>query len=177
MPTEVRFHPGQLPSGRAANFTMFTFDQLDQMNPATLRNKCRDLVEKIGEESLPPMPVVKDEVIAWFIDVQCTVARAAGYPGATPRHLGVPDDWAPADVLSSNTAEYFGGDERLAASQKWALKGSGLTFDQLQPSHRGGLSFEEHSYVNQQEAAVGFQNSRLRNQGGSFAARGGFGGM
>lgn len=167
-PAEVKFAAGQLPTGQPATIPMYTFDQLDQSNPTSLRNKTRFLLDKIGQDALPPLPVQKDDVLAWVIDVQIKVATAAGFKGVTPRALGVPDDWAPADVLSHTTGAWFGGDHELSSGQRWALAPADITLDKLQPAHRG-LSFEENMHTNRQEAVNGFHNSRIRNQGGSFA--------
>ena len=44
VPTEIRFDASQLPSGKAATFPIFTFDQLDNMPLMTLK--------KITQENL-----------------------------------------------------------------------------------------------------------------------------
>jgi hypothetical protein len=167
-PTEIKFTAGQLPSGAAATIPIYLFGQLDQFTLPTLRAKARSLAETIGAASLPPAPSQRDELIAWVIDVQIRAAAAAGHAYVTPRALGVPDGWVPSDLLSYSTQGHFGGDGALSASQQWALQGGEITLDKLQPNHRG-LSYDENAWVNQQEAAHGYQESRLRNMGGSFA--------
>jgi len=168
VPTEVRFAPGRLPTGQAATIPIYTFENLEQANINSLKNKAKFLAEKIGEQSLPPVPVLKDEVLAWIIDTQIKVAKVAGVGGVTPRHLGVPDNWESPDDQG-----YFGGDHILPACAENYIKSTGLSMDKLQPSHRG-LSFAENMQVNRQEAANGFHHSRMRNEHGSFYEQGSF---
>ena len=77
----------------------YTFQQLDQCNVGSVRNKARFLVDKIGEQALPPLKAsgTKDELVAWILDVQIkTIAIGAKIVGVTPRHLGAPADWQAA---------------------------------------------------------------------------------
>eukprot|EP00322_Chrysochromulina_rotalis_P020800 CAMPEP_0115832792 /NCGR_PEP_ID=MMETSP0287-20121206/2841_1 /TAXON_ID=412157 /ORGANISM="Chrysochromulina rotalis, Strain UIO044" /LENGTH=179 /DNA_ID=CAMNT_0003286189 /DNA_START=34 /DNA_END=573 /DNA_ORIENTATION=- len=162
VPTEVRFETGQLPTGQAATIPIYTFDNLEQMNLLSLRNKAKFLVGRIGERALPPLPALRDEIIGWIVDVQIKACTARGIGGVTPRHLGVPANWETADDQN-----FFGGDGQLPSCADNYRNSTGLPMEKLQPLHRG-LSFVDNMHVNRIEAANGFQQSRARNEHGHF---------
>ena len=142
----------------------YTFQQLDQCNVQSIRSKARFLVDKIGEEALPPLKSsgTKDEVLAWIIDVQIkTIAIGAKIVGVTPRHLGAPSDWGVDDDQG-----YFGGDNFLAKSTENYSHGNlpAQPMHKVQPAHRG-LNMEDSSLINREEANMGFQQAKSRNGG------------
>jgi len=142
----------------------YTFQQLDQCNVGSVKNKARFLVDKIGEQALPPLKAsgTKDELVAWIIDVQIkTIAIGAKIVGVQPRHLGVPTDWAAADDVG-----YFGGDNYLAKSTENYMTGNlpPQPMHKVQPNHRG-LSMEDAQMVNREEAQMGFSQAKARNAG------------
>ena len=169
VPTEVRFTAEQLKAGQGVTIPIYTFAQLEQCKLNSLRDKARFLVDKIGEDAFPPLPALANELLLWIIEAQIAVVDIVGYVGVTPRHLGVP-----ADFCVNEGPSFFGGDRVLSSSQHNYLAHPGqLSMDKLQPAHRG-LSFAQAGQVNRQEASDGFNNSRLRNEHGSFYQQGSF---
>uniref|UniRef100_A0A7S2MIZ4 Uncharacterized protein n=1 Tax=Haptolina brevifila TaxID=156173 RepID=A0A7S2MIZ4_9EUKA len=165
LPSEITFTADQLPwTNQNATIPIYTFQQLDQCNVTSIRNKARFLVDKIGEQALPPLKAsgTKDELMAWIIDVQIkTIAIGAKIVGVQPRHLGAPADWGNADDMG-----YFGGDNYLAKSTENYANGNlpPQPMHKVQPAHRG-LNFEESQIVNREEAASGFSQAKARNAG------------
>ena len=169
VPTECVFKAGQLPTGLATRIPIYTFENLEQSKTTSLKNKALDLQQKIGGNALPPVPALRDELLAWIVDVQIKTIKASGIGGVTPRHLGVPDDWGAVD----DSAGFFGGDGVLPSSAGNYLNANELPMEKLQPRHRG-LSFTDNMHVNQIEATNGFVHSRMRNNSSHFYQNGTF---
>jgi len=161
MPTEIRFDATQLPSGKAATFPIFTFDQLDNMPLMTLKNKARGIVETIGAEALPPLSAAagKEALINYIMDVQISLCATIGLR-VTVQHFGAPNDWGGAEDQG-----YFGGDGMLAHNAKNYLEADyRKPMQNIQPAHRG-LSMQDACEVNQAEASMGFEAAKARNRG------------
>jgi len=164
LPSEIMFTADQLPwTGRDATIPIYTWQQLDQCNVNSVRNKARFLVDKIGEQALPPLNAsgTKEEVVAWIIDVQIkTIAIGTRIVGVTPQHLG-----APADLAAPDDEGYFGGDNYLARSTENYLQNkTHQPMHKVQPAHRG-LGMEDSQIVNREEANMGFNQAKQRNAG------------
>ena len=164
VPTEIRFDASQLPSGKAATFPIFTFDQLDNMPLMTLKNKARGMVETIGANALPPLSGAagKEALMNYIMDVQGSRCATVGLR-CTMQHFGAPQDWGNVDDQG-----FFGGDGALPLNAKNYLEADyRKPMANIQPAHRG-LSMQDACEVNQAEAAMGFEAAKARNRGSVF---------
>jgi hypothetical protein len=161
IPSEIKFQANQLPTGMAATLPVFTYQQLQAFNQPTLKNKARNLVDKIGAEALPPLNVNSEEgLIAYIMDVQISMCASAFGKVLTPQNFG-----APADFGSADDKGYFGGDGTLAMNVKNYMEADyRKPMHMIQPAHRG-LSKEESAQVNLDEANAAFERTRARNRG------------
>mmetsp|Transcript_43018 Transcript_43018/g.113000 ORF Transcript_43018/g.113000 Transcript_43018/m.113000 type:complete len:181 (-) Transcript_43018:284-826(-) len=161
IPAEIKFEAHQLPTGKAATLPVFTYAQLAQFNVQTLKNKARNLVDKIGAEALPKLNVVSEAgLINWIIDVQ--ISMCASYNGVvlSPLNFG-----APADLGKVDDDGYFGGDGYLAKNVENMMQADyRKPMHMVQPAHRG-LSSDIAAQVNLDEANAAYQRTRARNQG------------
>jgi hypothetical protein len=161
VPTEIRFDASQLPSGKAATFPIWTFDQLDNMPLMTLKNKARGLVETIGEGALPPLSGSpgKEGLMTYIMDVQISLCATIGLR-CTMQAFGAPRDWNGVDDQG-----YFGGDGAMPLNAKNYLEADyRKPMQNVQPAHRG-LSMHDAAEVNQAEANMGFEAAKRRNAG------------
>jgi len=161
---QIRFEADQLPSGKKATIPIYTFEQLDQANTASLKNKSRFLVETIGQDALPDLGRVAGNkgIIDYILDVQVSMLRTIGLR-ATPQDFGAPADW-----MRSDDAGYFGGDGQLAQNEKTYLQTDfNKPLQSIQPAHRN-LTQADAIEINQFEARNGFEASKRRNQGSVF---------
>jgi len=161
MPTEIRFEPHQLPSGKKATIQIYAFEQLEQYPLQTLKMKARDLVETIGPDAVPPLTGVstQEKLINYILDVQISLCATVGLRVGI-HHFGAPKDWCQSDDQG-----YFGGDGALANMDNNVLGADyRKPMHMIQPAHRQ-LDHAAAIEVNQAEASMGFQASKARNNG------------
>merc|ERR1711998_309874 len=109
IPSEIKFEAHQLPTGQAATLPVFTYQQLQAFNQPTLKNKARNLVDKIGAEALPKLTANSEEaLIGYILDVQISMCASVYGKVLTPQNFGAPLDFGTADDKG-----YFGGDGHL----------------------------------------------------------------
>ena len=70
---------------------IYTFKQLEQQPKKTLTNRAKDLRDLVGAERCPPLRAHAqfEEVTTWILEVQCAIARSAGFD-INPSVLGMP---------------------------------------------------------------------------------------
>lgn len=161
LPTEIRFEAEQLPSNKKATIPILMFEQLEQYPLQILKNKARSLVETIGPDALPPLAgaSTQQQLINYILDVQISLCATIGLR-VNFAHFGTPQDW-----MSADDHGYFGGDGNLPGFANNFLGADyRKPMHMIQPAHRS-ISHGDAIEVNQAEAAMGFAQSKARNQG------------
>lgn len=161
IPSEITFEAHQLPTGQRATIPVFTFAQLSAFNAPTLKNKARNLIDKIGAEALPKLNANSEiGLINYILDVQISMCASVMGVVLSPQNFGAPPNYGREDDQG-----YFGGDGALAKNvENYMQADYRKPMHLVQPAHRG-LGREESAQVNLDEANAAYERTRMRNQG------------